>query len=1432
MHKHVVILVAAVLFLTVQSILSQQWKIPVNVSDGINNAFLKFGIHPNGTNGFDAGLDTLAPPPPPAGAFDTRLTFNFEDYITDIRSNTLDQKIFTMTYRSATGANPIVLTWNNANFSALGTFIITDNITGTLFTLDMTTTNTLAAGSNPLLGPGIRILVTPNALTLPTANFSGTPTGGIAPLTVNFTDLSIAGTGTITSWLWDFGDGATSTTRNPVHTYAVAGNYTVTLQVTDNLGQSDIETKTNYITVTSPIPPTANFTGSPTSGFTPLTVNFNDLSIAGSGIITSWYWDFGDGGSSTSQNPSHTYITAGTFTVSLTVTNSSGQSDTETKNNYISATAAVQPTANFSGSPTSGFQPLTVNFTDLSFPGSGTIISWLWNFGDGSSSTSQNPSHVYSSAGNYTVSLTVTDNLGQSDTETKINYITVNAVTQPVANFSGSPTSGFAPLTVQFTDQSTPVTGTIIAWAWNFGDGSTSSSQNPIHIYSSAGSYTVSLMVTDNLGLTDIEVKTAYITVNIATPPTSNFSGTPTNGLAPLTVNFSDLSTAGTGTINSWTWNFGDGATSTVRNPVHTYNTGGNYTVSLTVTDNLGFSDTETKNDYISVLISGVVSSLVPSNDTPAPGGQITVDVNFDLRGMPIPNNLLGSFSGSINWNPAILVYADNSGLQQGFTGIVNVQNTASGEITFNGLNVSGVGGRFNVLTITFNVIGPSGSTTQIDLAYSAMSSAYTFFNLLNVLTVYDATITVTEPVNQPPVITAIPTQMIGEGSTLDVLLSASDPDNNDLFFSVNNLPVFGNLVDNGNGTGYITFLPDYNSAGNYAGIEVIVSDNGLPSLSDTVQFTLQVDEANPPAKLLITEIMITPTAAEFIEIFNPNNFPVFLGDYYITDATFASGNTFYYQIVQGGGGGGNFSDFNARFPDGAIIQAGEYQTIALAGDSLFYSQHGVLPTYELYEDGTTFTSDVPEMREATPGSINNQGGLSNNDEVVILYYWNRVNDLVKDVDYLIYNSSSPLANDEAVDKTGIGIDGPDLNLDSLYYLPDTPVANQLSAPNHTAGYSLHRIDLNEGLQSLTGGNGVNGADETSEDLNHTFSNRSIPSPNTSYQPLLARLQVIHNSADPAVDSVDIYLNGNLVIPDLKFRQATPYLDIPAGIPINIGIAPGNSTSIIDTLRNFILILTADESYVAIATGVLNPAGFAPNPDGFNIQFTLVLKSGAREVALGNEVEFFGLHGVTDAGYVDIRVQNGTTLLNNVHYGELNDYLVVPPAVYNLEVTDSSQANILFTFPNVDLSGLGSQTAVLIASGFLAPSANQNGANFVLLSVLADGSVTIYDMLTDIEPITSVIPVEFSLAQNYPNPFNPSTTIAYSLKERIEVRLRIYNLLGQEVRTLVNQIQEAGKQQVVWNGLNNDGVPVASGIYLYQLTAGEFVQIRKMVLMK
>jgi serine protease AprX len=245
----------------------------------------------------------------------------------------------------------------------------------------------------------------------------------------------------------------------------------------------------------------------------------------------------------------------------------------------------VLPVANFSCNVTSGYAPLFVQFHDLSENATGRS----WNFGDGNTSNVENPIHIFSSAKNFTVNLTVSNGNG---TSSKSAIITVNSVSQkPIAAFEASPTSGPKPLMVNFADSST---GSPNSWSWNFGDGHTSILQNPKHTYKSAGTYTVCLTVKNTLGRSQV-TKRNYITV--LSSPVAAFSAYPTSGKAQLSVKFTDNSK---GSITSWSWNFGDKSTSNDRNPVHKYPKAGKYTVTLIVKNAAG-SNIAKKTNYITV---------------------------------------------------------------------------------------------------------------------------------------------------------------------------------------------------------------------------------------------------------------------------------------------------------------------------------------------------------------------------------------------------------------------------------------------------------------------------------------------------------------------------------------------------------------------------------------------------------------------------------------------------------------------------------------------------------------------------------------------------------------------------------------------------------------------------------------------------------------
>jgi PKD repeat protein len=348
-------------------------------------------------------------------------------------------------------------------------------------------------------------------------------------------------------------------------------------------------------------PPVASFS----SGCTTLTCNFTDGSTDSDGSVVAWAWDFGDGGTATTRNPSHTYGSIGTFTVQLIVTDDDGARDTTTRTVSIVTPPPPQnqtPVASFASS----CSLLTCDFSDGSSDADGTIAARAWDFGDGGTASSQNPSHTYGSGGTYTVRLIVTDNDGAKDTTTRSVSVTAPPPPPqnlaPVASFSSSCTD----LACGFTDGSSDADGSVTAWNWNFGDGGTSSSENPSHTYGAGGTYTVRLIVTDNDGAKDTTTRSVSVTAPPPPPPPPP-NRPPTVDAGPdvtmvvgtytLSAAFSDPD--GADGPYSYTIDWGDGTSangSTSSSPIsdfHLFLVPGTYRVRVTVTDRHGASGSD-----------------------------------------------------------------------------------------------------------------------------------------------------------------------------------------------------------------------------------------------------------------------------------------------------------------------------------------------------------------------------------------------------------------------------------------------------------------------------------------------------------------------------------------------------------------------------------------------------------------------------------------------------------------------------------------------------------------------------------------------------------------------------------------------------------------------------------------------------------------------
>jgi PKD repeat protein len=289
-------------------------------------------------------------------------------------------------------------------------------------------------------------------------------------------------------------------------TSALAGQ-TLTFELTVDDGKlaSDPDSVTIAIDETPPppnTPPTVQVGSDCTEGIAPLVVSFNGSATDSDGIVTGCVWNFGDGQSTTVEKPSHTYAGPGTFTAVFTATDDDGATASAAMQIVVAAPPVnTPPTVSITANPGSGEAPVSVNFTASAADSDGTIASYNWQFGDGATSQTGNSSHTYAEAGSYNAVLTVTDNDGATATAGKTIVVSAPPKnTPPSVAVSADPTTGPAPLAVNFRCSASDSDGRIASYLWNFGDGGTSQSAQAVHQYKAKGDYSASVTVTDDQG--------------------------------------------------------------------------------------------------------------------------------------------------------------------------------------------------------------------------------------------------------------------------------------------------------------------------------------------------------------------------------------------------------------------------------------------------------------------------------------------------------------------------------------------------------------------------------------------------------------------------------------------------------------------------------------------------------------------------------------------------------------------------------------------------------------------------------------------------------------------------------------------------------------------------------------------------------------------
>jgi PKD repeat protein len=458
--------------------------------------------------------------------------------------------------------------------------------------------------------------------------------------------------GTIVSYLWDFGDGSTGTGARPSHAYTAIGNYTVVLVVTDNDGATAYaETSASIGTIANRGPNAVP--GGPYRGHVGQAIQFDGSGSEDSdGTIVSYLWNFGDGTTGTGVNPSHTYTAVGQYTVTLTVTDDDGATHTYATTSSIPNTP---PVANHGG-PYTGQVNVSVHFdgsgsTDLEE----NIISYYWSFGDQSIGSGVNPSHSYTSAGTYTVTLTVTDYYYETD------FVVTSAVISEIPNVLTLSVSILANSISENGGSSQAIvmrsSGTSESLVVNLTSSDTSEAMVPASITIPAGSDSVTFTVTavDDAVLDGFQTVTITAAAAGATggmdvievlddesnnqPPVADAGGPYAGYTIYLPVIFDGSNSHDLdGTIVSYEWEFGDGSFGTGVAPSHYYQSSGEYTATLTVTDNAG----QTNADTTTVSIE----SLAPPESNPGGpySGRVGEPVQFDGTGSYDPDGSITSY--------------------------------------------------------------------------------------------------------------------------------------------------------------------------------------------------------------------------------------------------------------------------------------------------------------------------------------------------------------------------------------------------------------------------------------------------------------------------------------------------------------------------------------------------------------------------------------------------------------------------------------------------------------------------------------------------------------------------------------------------------------------------------------------------------------------
>lgn len=642
------------------------------------------------------------------------------------------------TLSNATAANPTI------QFSTSGSYTITLTANG--------------PGGTDVSSQTINITVVQPPVAAATSNAT---TFTLPSATATFTNNS----SNATSYYWDFGDGNTSSASNPSNTYTTAGTYNVMLVAMNGSCSNDTTYITILVNAQPPVPPVASFTTSSTTICSGDLIQLNNNSTDASSY--SWTTSGGTLSSATDPNPTIAFTTSGTYDIQLTAT---GPGGTDVTTNTIPVTVQYPPVASANPSNTTATLPnATISFTNTSTD----ATSYYWDFGDGNTSTSSNPSNTYTATGTYTVMLVAMNNTCSNDT----TYFTINIqqAGSPVAQFSASNTSICSGDIITLTNSSTDATS--YSWTTSGGTLSSTTATNPTLSVTTSGSYTVQLTA---IGPGGTDVYTQTLSVSIQNPVASGTLSSSSVALPSATVSFTNTSTNAT----SYYWDFGDGNTSSASSPTYTYSTAGTYTIMLIasngncpndttyftvtvnpaaptpiasftangaticVTDSIQITNNSSNaTSYVWSCNGGIFSSTTAFEPTVSfttsgsytitltasgPGGSDVTSQTISVNVSQLPNAIMHPSADTVSLPNALVTFVNSSTNATGYFWNFGDGNTSTDQNTWNSYSAAGV---YVVELVASNGICPND--TVIDTVYVMSTSGIEELNNVRNLLIY-----------------------------------------------------------------------------------------------------------------------------------------------------------------------------------------------------------------------------------------------------------------------------------------------------------------------------------------------------------------------------------------------------------------------------------------------------------------------------------------------------------------------------------------------------------------------------------------------------------------------------------------------------------------------------------------------------------------------